>query len=73
MTAEHALQSCPQHALTRTRFWPTPTTLNAKLYGNLGDLIAADIEAVSLLQLMYEDTNAEEEDHDFQFKNDKIN
>ena len=38
MTAEHILQNCPTHAASRNKYWPTPTALEAKLYGTLGEL-----------------------------------
>ena len=38
MTADHILQSCPTYAVSRNLYWPTPTALEAKLYGTLEDL-----------------------------------
>ena len=38
MTAEHVLQDCPQHEAVRAKYWPTPTALDTKLYGDLGEL-----------------------------------
>ena len=34
----HVLMHCPLHCEHRRRFWPAPTTLQAKLYGGLEDL-----------------------------------
>ena len=51
MTAAHILQDCEQHAVTRDKHWPTPTTLEAKLYGDLGALktTAAYIKETGLI------------------------
>ena len=38
-TADHMLQTCPTYAASRD-IWPSPTSLEKKLYGSLGDLRA---------------------------------
>ena len=40
-TADHILQTCPTYAAAaRDNIWPSPTRLEKKLYGSLGELQA---------------------------------
>ena len=38
--ADHTLQTCPTYAAARDNMWPSPTSLEKKLYGSQGDLWA---------------------------------
>ena len=51
MTTDHILQECMVHAASRRKYWPTPTAVEAKLYGTLEELrwTAAFIEDTGLL------------------------
>ena len=37
---DHMLQTCPTYAAAQDNGWPSPTSLEKKLYGSLGDLRA---------------------------------
>ena len=38
MTVEHLLQRCPIHQNIRAETWPTPTPMEEKIFGPVGDL-----------------------------------